>query len=88
MEIRVLNMIIGGIRLIASPIGSVMADKFGRRINGLAGDIGLILTLFGYFAFGMYNLATAQKVDILVFCAVSATTFFTTMPIYLSEILP
>jgi SP family arabinose:H+ symporter-like MFS transporter len=88
MEVRILNLCIGIIRIITAVLGSWLADKAGRRFMYLLGDVMLVAILFAFAGFGFGNLGLEQRICVLLMAAAFGLTFITIGPIFISEVLP
>lgn len=88
IEVRVLNILIGLIRVICSLFAGALADKFGRRSLFLGGLVLMTLSLFFIGLFGELSFLVGVKIMMLFFMIANGFTFATILPTYMAEILP
>lgn len=60
VEIRILNLCIGVVKLIGAIFGTFFADNIGRRRTLIYGNGAVIFMLLGFYIFGLENFGLGE----------------------------
>ena len=88
LEVRILNLCIGLIRIVGATLGSYLVDKWGRRPLILFGNNFIIIVLLCFSMFGFLYLGLEQRIFVLLFAFGIANSYNMVMSVYISEVLP
>ena len=86
--VRVLNLLLGTIKILGALGGGYVADKLGRRVLIVYGSIG-ITVLAAMIAFSdSLGLDDSLQMLVLLYAGVQSLTYSVVLPIFLGELLP